>query len=158
MRQILILATLVLTIGLGGITTAQAKTPSDKTWPVTQFVSEKSVLAKYYHEFAKRTPVDSAAEQMHLFCDLLLSSDLLADRLSQLGGKPSEMHAILMELGSFEFDRPSKFSKEERKHIRSLMLGLDIQLESIDHSLSTGTRSEFRREVLADIPPLNRVG
>lgn len=157
MNRFLIVTTALLSLSIGTITTADAKS-SDTSWPVTKFVSEKSVLAKYYQDFAKRTPVASSTEQMHLFCDLLMSSDLLADRLSQLGGKPSEMHAILMELGSFEFDRPSKFSKEERNHIRSLMLSLDIQLESVDHSLSTGTRSEFRREVLADIPPLNRVG
>lgn len=156
MKQFFVVATILLTLCLGNAA-VQAKA-SDSSWPVTKFVSGKSVLAKYYQDFAKRSPVDSPAEQMHLFCDLLMSSDLLADRLSQLGGKPSEMHAILMELGAFEFDRPSKFSKDERKHIRSLMLSLDVQLESIDHSLSTGTRSEFRREVLADIPPLNRVG
>lgn len=157
MNQFLVVTAILFTLCLGSSTTVQAKA-SDSSWPVTKFVSEKSVLAKYYQDFAKRSPVESAAEQMHLFCDLLMSSDLLADRLSQLGGKPSEMHAILMELGALEFDRPSKFSKDERRHIRSLMLSLDIQLESIDHSLSTGTRSEFRREVIADIPPLNRVG
>jgi hypothetical protein len=157
MKQFLIVTAALIALGLGTTATVHAKA-SDSNWPVTKFVSEKSILAKYYQDFAKRNPVNSPSDQMHLFCDLLMSSDLLADRLSQLGGKPSEMHAILMELGALEFDRPSKFSKDERKHIRSLMLSLDIQLESIDHSLSTGTRSEFRREVLADIPPLNRVG
>lgn len=157
MKQFLVVTITAIALCLGSTTAVQAKA-SDSNWPVTKFVSGKSVLAKYYQDFAKRNPVDSPAEQMHLFCDLLMSSDLLADRLNQLGGNPSEMHAIIMELGAIEFDRPSKFSKDERKHIRSLMLSLDIQLESIDHSLSTGTRSEFRREVLADIPPLNRVG
>lgn len=158
MRQGFFLTGIALAVCLGTVATVQARSVSDSRWPVAQFVSEKSILAKYYQEFANRNPAESVAAQMHMFCDLLLSSDLLADRLSQLGGKPAEMHAILMELGSLEFDRPSKFSTEERRHIRGLMLGLDMQLESIDHSLSTGTRNEFRREVLADIPPLNRVG
>jgi hypothetical protein len=87
-----------------------------------------------------------------------MGSDLLSDRLSQLGGNPSDMHAILMELGSYEFDPRAELDKEDRARIRRLMLGLDMQLEIIEQSLSSGTRGEFRREVLANIPPLNRMG
>ena len=124
MKQFLIVTIALIALGLGTTATVHAKA-SDSNWPVTKFVSEKSVLAKYYQEFAQRSPVNSPSDQMHLFCDLLMSSDLLADRLSQLGGKPSEMHAILMELGALEFDRPSKFSKDERKHIRTVQLTKD---------------------------------
>lgn len=155
-RTVLILTLVVL--GLGVTTTVQAETTHNSAWPVTSFVAGKSVLARYYQDFVSRNPAQPASVQMHSFCDLLMSSDLLADRLSQLGGSPSDMHAILMELGSYEFHPRTRLSKEERTHIRSLMLGLDMQLEIIEHSLATGTRGEFRREVLADIPPLNRVG
>jgi hypothetical protein len=137
---------------------AQAKTTSDARLPVLGFVSESSVLVSYYRDFADRYPIDSPSEQMTQFFGLLRESDLLADRLSMLGGKPSEMHAILTELAEFNFSQPSRLSKEERDRIRSLLLGLDVQLESIESSLSSGTRSEFRREVLEVIPPLNRVG
>lgn len=148
----------ILMLGLVLAPAADARPVSEASWPVTKFVNQNSVLARYYGEFVNRYPNYSTANQMHMFCDLLLSSDLLSDRLSQLGGRPSEMHAILMELDAVEFDRSSKFSKDDRHRIRSLLLGLDVQLESVEHSLSTGTRTEFRREVLADIPPLNRVG
>lgn len=147
---------LMLCLGTAGV--AQASSSHSSAWPVTAFVAGKSVLARYYQDFVNREPAQSTAEQMHLFCDLLMSSDLLADRLSQLGGSPSDMHAILMELGSYEFNPKTKLGKEDKAHIRSLMLGLDMQLEIVEHSLSTGTRGEFRREVLADIPPINRVG
>lgn len=143
---------------LGVSTTVQARTSRDSAWPVTSFVAGKSVLTRYYQEFVGRQPTQSVTTQMHQFCDLLMGSDLLADRLSQLGGSPSDMRDILMELGSYEFNPKTKLGKEEKAHIRSLMLGLDMQLEIIEHSLATGTRGEFRREVLADIPPLNRVG
>lgn len=157
-QHIVLSLTAAVALILGTTGAAQAKGANDNSWPVTHFITETSVIANYYRDFVRHQPQTSSNEQMHLFCDLLLGSDILADRLSQLGGKPSDLHAILMELGSYEFDRPGKFSKGERKHIRRLLLGLDMQLESIDHSLSTGTRREFRREVLADIPPLNRVG
>ncbi len=138
--------------------TVEARSSTDPTWPVTSFVAGKSVLARYYQDFVNRNPTSSTATQMHQFCDLLMGSDLLSDRLSQLGGNPSDMHDILMELGSYEFDPRAHLDKEDKTRIRSLMLGLDMQLEMIEQSLSTGTRGEFRREVLADIPPLNRMG
>lgn len=155
-RIVLILTLFALCLGVS--TTVQAGTTRNSAWPVTSFVAGKSVLARYYQDFVNREPAQSAATQMHQFCDLLMSSDLLADRLSQLGGSPSDMHAILMELGSYEFNPRAKLTKEDQAHIRSLMLGLDMQLEIVEHSLSIGTRGEFRREVLADIPPVNRVG
>lgn len=158
MKRLIIIAGILISAQLGLATVADAKSTRSAGWPITTFVSNNSVLANYYRDFVRRNPGTSAADEMHMFCDLLMSSDILADRLNQLGGKPSDVHAILMELGAYEFDSIAKFSKEDRKHIRSLMQGLDMQLESIDHSLSSGTRNEFRREVLADIPPLNRVG
>lgn len=157
-QRVVLSLTAALMLLLGSAGTASARGAGDNSWPVTRFIAATSVLGSYYSDFVRHQPQASTSEQMHLFCDLLLGSDILADRLSQLGGKPEDLHAILMELGSYEFDRPSKFSKDEKNHIRRLLLGLDMQLESIDHSLSTGTRIEFRREVLADIPPLNRVG
>lgn len=157
-KRIALTLTTAVVLVLVATGTTSAKGASESSWPITHFISENSVLANYYSAFMRHQPQASSNEQMHLFCDLLLSSDILADRLSQLGGKPSDFHAILMELGSYEFERPGKFSKDDRKHIRRLLLGVDMQLESIDHSLSTGTRREFQREVLADIPPLNRVG
>lgn len=158
MRHRIVLTLALIVLGLGVTTTVRAESARNAAWPVTSFVAGKSVLAHYYQDFISRNPTQPASAQMHTFCDLLMSSDLLADRLSQLGGSPSDMHAILMELGSYEFNPRTRLSKEEQTHIRSLMLGLDMQLEMIEHSLATGTRGEFRREVLADIPPLNRVG
>ncbi len=160
MRRLIIIAGILISaqLGIAGVADAKAKSTRNAGWPITTFVGNNSILANYYRDFVNRNPAPTSADKMHMFCDLLMSSDILADRLSQLGGKPSDLHSILMELGSYEFDNARKFSKDDRKHIRSLMQGLDMQLESIDHSLSTGTRNEFRREVLADIPPLNRVG
>lgn len=156
-RAFLVIATtLVLWIGTAGDTWAGPGT--DSTWPVTAFVTENSVLARYYRDYITRRPSRPTVIQMQQFCDLLMGSDLLANRLSQLGGSLTDMHAILTELGSHEFDSRTRLSKETRHRIRSLMLGLDMQLEMIEHSFSIGTRREFRREVLADIPPLNRVG
>lgn len=158
MKRLAILTFTILMLCMGISRAAYASSSHDPTWPVTSFVSGKSVLAGYYEDFVNRQPAQSPATQIHQFCDLLMSSDLLSDRLSELGRSPSDMHAILMELGSYEFDPRAKLSTEDKTHIRSLMLGLDMYLEIIEHSLSTGTRGEFRREVLADIPPLNRVG
>lgn len=158
MKQFIIIVGILIGAQLVISTAAMAKSSHNVGWPVTTFVGKNSVLANYYRDFVNRNPNASAADEVHMFCDLLMSSDILADRLSQLGGKPSDLHDILLELDAYEFNSAAKFNKEDRGHIRSLMQGLDLQLESVDHSLSIGTRNEFRREVLADIPPLNRVG
>lgn len=161
MRHLQVLILIVVLTGLN-LTVAQAKSKNDATWPVTAFISEQSVLANYYRDYLNTNRLQmgtaSSATQMRSFCELLLSSDLLADRLNMLGGKPTDMHATLIDLSKYSFDHPSHFSKEDHARVRALLLGLDMSLENIDHALATGTRSEFRREVLADTPPLNRVG
>ncbi|PIR20719.1 MAG: hypothetical protein COV45_03970 [Deltaproteobacteria bacterium CG11_big_fil_rev_8_21_14_0_20_47_16] len=153
----LILA-VVVAVGLAFSVTSEAKSAGDVKWPLGSFINNQSVLARYYQDFAKRYPAESTTEQMRLFYSLLLDSDLLAERMSMLGGSPSDMRAVLAELSDVDISHPSRLSIEERQHLRSLLQTLDIQLENVDHSLSSGTRNEFRREVLADIPPLNRVG
>ncbi len=161
MRKMQIFILIVVLTGLH-LTAAQAKSKADATWPITAFISEQSVLANYYRDYLNANHMHlgtaSSAAQMRGFCELLLGSDLLADRLSMTGGKPTDLHATLTELSQYQFDTPSHFSKEDQAHVRTLLLGLDMSLETIDHALATGTRGEFRREVLADVPPLNRVG
>lgn len=119
-------------------------------WPIRQYIAADSVLATYYSEFIAQYGhrYTTASAAFGGFCDRLRTSDLLTDRFNTVGLSPVLIHAALGELSRLRFERG------ERTQIRAKMLTIDLALETIQGSITQNHRAEFRREVIAEIPPI----
>lgn len=129
--------------------TAQAKT-QPSIWPVKHYVAADSVLATYYREFVSQygRQFPSAAVTFGEFCYRLRTSDILTDRFKTMGMSAGQIHAILHDL------EQTNFTENHGGLIRQKMLTIDLALETIQRSITQNHRAEFRREVIADIPPI----
>lgn len=129
--------------------TVHAK-PQSAVWPIRQYIAADSVLGMYYNEFVAQYGhrYINANAVFGGFCDRLRSSDLLTDRFNMLGISTSWIHSALDELARIRFKR------SEGTQIRAHMLTIDLALETIQDSITQNHRAEFRREVLAEIPPI----
>lgn len=123
-------------------------------WPVHEYLASASVLGRYYQEFIAQYGrlYPGASEAFQGFCRRLRGSDLLADQFNRLGIPSRQVQAILHELEGTEF------GTAERRAVQQNMLALDLALETIEGSITHNHRAEFRREVLAEIPPITSTG
>lgn len=133
---------------------AKAATTRANYWPIRQFLAADSVIAKYYGQFMNYYGGNypSGAAAFSSFCKLLRTSDLLADRLNMIGIPAHDVHTILRDL------EKARFSASETAKARENIMAIDLALETIEGSITQNHRAEFRREVLAEIPPLTSTG
>lgn len=146
------LITLLTIVALTPISTASAK---DRSYaPVTNYVGPEAVLTTYYAHFVDRygEQFRNHTDTFRNFCQVLRTSDLLADELISAGLPTDTIYAILLRLEA------SDLRGNGRDDVRGLMLTLDYALESMESGLGQSHRSEFRREVLAQVPPLSHTG
>lgn len=154
MRASIGFAAVLLLLVLGG-STASAKEPQRGVyWPVRQYMSADSVLGRYYKHFITvyRGQYHHPDGAFRRFCQVLRTSDLLADQLRRVGMSPRQLQSILHDL------ERTNFARAERQAIRQNMLAVDLALETIEGAITQNHRAEFRREVLAEIPPITSTG
>ncbi|GEM_PF-4568876 len=122
--------------------------------PVTQFVAVDSVLGSYYVHFVKRFGgrYGTQAEAFHAFCHVLRTSDLLADEMIQVGIPTDQLFTILRQLETADV------AAADHESVRRALLTVDHALETIDSMLNERHRTEFRREVLAEVPTMAYTG
>lgn len=122
--------------------------------PIHDYVSSTSVLGTYYAHFVDRYGREFADREtaFQSFCRILRTSDLLAEELIAIGIPTDQINGILAALEGMNFQT------ESRQTIRQSLLAIDYALESIEASLTRNHRQEFRREVLAQVPPMSYNG
>lgn len=122
--------------------------------PVTSYIGSEAVLSTYYAHFVERygQQFRNSADTFRNFCQVLRTSDLLADELISAGLPTDQIYAVLQRLEGADL------RGSNQDDVRRLMLTVDYALESIESSLGRSHRSEFRREVLAQVPPLTHTG
>lgn len=133
---------------------AEATTTRTNYWPIRQFLAADSVIAKYYGQFMNYYGgnYQNGTAAFSAFCKLLRTSDLLSDRFNMIGIPVHDVHAILKDL------EMARFSPTETAKARQNILAIDLALETIEGSITQNHRAEFRREVLAEIPPITSTG
>lgn len=148
-RSLITLFTILVLLPLGRI---EAKSGSYA--PVTSYIGSEAVLSTYYAHFVERygQQFRSNADTFRNFCQVLRTSDLLADELISAGLPTDQIYAVLQRLEGADL------RGSNQDDVRRLMLTVDYALESIESSLGRSHRSEFRREVLAQVPPLTHTG
>ncbi len=113
-----------------------------------------SVLGSYYSEFIKHygKRYGSSEQAFRSFCRLLRESDLLTDELIESGIMIDRVNDILAQLEN------ASFTTSSTDEIHRNLLALDYALEMVEADLSSNHIQEFRREVLARVPPLAYTG
>lgn len=154
MRQGVVCMGMGLAICLIAVGVEAAGPSRGSYWPVNTYVAADSVLGRYYRQFVSQYGHEYANSTMtfKVFCQRLRVSDLLNDQFNRLGIPSKQVHAILRELET------THFATTERQHIRKHMLAIDLVLETIEGAITLKNRAEFRREVLAEIPPITSTG
>lgn len=150
MPRFLLTLFIVLTVSIAPA--AQAR-PSLRA-PVSKYLSSNSVLARYYADFVRQSgsAYDTSDAAFRGFCQVLRTSDLLAEELMQSGIPTDQVYPILRDLERVAFIR------DNDEQIHRAMLAVDYVLELIESTLTQSHRREFRREVLAEVPPLTYNG
>jgi hypothetical protein len=145
--------TLMLTLPILAMA-APASAKSARLAPVTKFVAADSVLGTYYAHYVERYGENYESRQatFQSFCRVLRTSDLLAEEFLHAGIPTEMVGSMLLELEELDL----RTARQARA--RRLFLAVDLALEHIDAGLDLSHRSEFRREVLAQVPPLSHNG
>ena len=132
-------------------TTAHASYQSS---PLGKQMIANSVLGSYYSEFIKHygKRYGSSEQAFRSFCRLLRESDLLTDELIESGIMIDRVNDILAQLEN------ASFTTSSTDEIHRNLLALDYALEMVEADLSSNHIQEFRREVLARVPPLAYTG
>lgn len=118
---------------------------------VAKHIDGNSVFAKYYAQYAAQYGKHAGSPQQAFreFCELLRDSDLLAIEIVENGMSANRVYQALETLGR------SDLSTADAATIRDAIHAVDYALESIEFTFTRNHRGEFRREVLAQIPPLS---
>ncbi len=121
---------------------------------IANYIGSEAVFSGYYAHFVQRygRQYQSSAETFRSFCQVLRTSDLLADELISAGLPTDQIYAMLQNLEA------ANLKDNNRDEVRRMMLAIDYALESIESSFEQSHRHEFRREVLAQVPPLTHNG
>ncbi|MBI4367055.1 MAG: hypothetical protein HY543_09575 [Deltaproteobacteria bacterium] len=127
--------------------------PARPTKAAKLIVPVDSVFGTYFQEFLKHygSQYGSYTKAFEGFCRRLRTSDLLADRLNMIGLSAGDLQASLKAL-----EQASRGT--DAQVVRSHVLAIDFALETLEGSITQNHRAEFRREVLADIPPITSTG
>lgn len=144
--------TLIVMLALVGF--ARPASAARNYAPINDYVSSTSVLGTYYAHFVDRYGREFADREVAFqsFCRILRTSDLLAEELINIGIPTDQLNGILATLERMDIQT------ESRQTIRQSLLAIDYALESIEASLTRNHRQEFRREVLAQVPPMSYNG
>lgn len=154
MQQVIIRLALALMVLCGVGTVHATERTRGAYWPVHSYVAADSVLGRYYRQFVERYghAYEGPTETFQGFCLRLRASDLLSDQFTRMGIPSRQIQGILRELAT------THLATTERQHIRQNMLAIDLALETIEGGITLKSRAEFRREVLAEIPPITSTG
>lgn len=143
-----------LLLGLMGTGGAVEARPQAIAAPLKSYISDRSLLVTYYRAFLANygRKYSTAGAAFGDFCRRLRTSDLLADRFNMMDISIRDVHTVLEEL------EQAHFNPSDRHQIRQRLLTIDYILETIEGAIIPNHRAEFRREVLADIPPVVSAG
>ncbi|MBI2344210.1 MAG: hypothetical protein HYV02_07770 [Deltaproteobacteria bacterium] len=139
---------------LVGLTSPLFAAPKGRLIPIGKYLATDSVMGRYYAHYINRYGhgYANAAETFRSFCRVLRTSDLLADELLHAGVPTDLIYQMLTQLEQLDF------RTSEPQAVRRLLLAVDYALESIESAIAQSHRSEFLREVLAQVPPLTHNG
>lgn len=148
MRRVIRNLIFIITLVTLGFSTTTHAAPSYT--PVTRFVAADSVLGTYYTHFVNRYGKNYPSKEatFQAFCRVLRQSDLLSEELHEAGIPVAPIQATLLKLEN------SDLNGESHDSVQRSLLMIDYALESIESGIVPNHRGEFRREVLAEVPPL----
>lgn len=129
----------------------QAEARAYSKAPISKFLKGDSVLGGYYSDFVKKfgASFEDNEEAFRGFCRTLLNSDVLAEELMQANIPLNAMYSVLHSLEKIDL------LEADHENVRRSMLAIDYILENIESMLHRSHRNEFRREVLAQVPPVS---
>lgn len=121
--------------------------------PVNQFLGSDAVLSTYYDEYLESygSNYRNELDAFRAFCRTLRTSDLLTEEMILVGLPVDQVAEFLQVLEASEFKSGNEATEEA-------MLVIDFALESLGEYYSNMQHREFRREVLAQIPPMTQTG
>ena len=133
----------------------KADDSDNRYWPIDFYLPKTAVLTVYYHDFIDKHQIDSP-NAFVLFCNLLQRSEMLKDRLGELGTDPLEFYRLINELK--DLMHGAEATNNQLINMREPLLRLDLLLENVQLTITERLRDEFRREVISKIPPMVYVG